>query len=68
MREHLIPNVRHPLSIEQYRLISLCMVVYKICNKAILLRLRPVLEERISQEQSAFVHGRLIMDNAFGCF
>jgi hypothetical protein len=60
----LIPKVRHPQSITQYRPISLCNVIYKICTKMIASRLRPELEETISQEQSAFVLGRLITDNA----
>jgi hypothetical protein len=31
----LIPKVRHPQSISQYRPISLCTVIYKICTKMI---------------------------------
>jgi hypothetical protein len=64
----LIPKVRNPQSIRQYRPISLCTVLYKICTKMISLRLRPALEETISQEQSAFVPGRLITDNALVAF
>jgi hypothetical protein len=64
----LIPKVRHPQSISQYRPISLCTVIYKICTQMIAIRLRPVLEDTISQEQSAFVPGRLITDNALVAF
>jgi hypothetical protein len=64
----LIPKVRNLQSIAQFRLISLCTVLYKLYAKTIANRLRPLLEEVISVEQSAFVPGRLIKDNTLVAF
>ena len=59
----LIPKVRHPQSISQYQPIALWPVLYKSVVKAITNRLRPCMDEIVSEEQSAFVPGRLITDN-----
>jgi hypothetical protein len=67
----LIPKNNNPSSLKEYRPISLCNVVYKIVAKCLVNRLRPVIQDIISETQSAFVPGRIITDNAviaFECF
>ncbi|KAL5821597.1 hypothetical protein ACOSQ3_023479 [Xanthoceras sorbifolium] len=60
----LIPKVPNPTRVSEFQPISLCNVVYKIIAKALSNRLRNVLGEVISENQSAFIPGRLIKDNA----
>ncbi|XP_031098230.1 uncharacterized protein LOC116002268 [Ipomoea triloba] len=50
------------------RLIALCNVTYKIVTKAIANRLKPIMNHMISENQSAFVLGRLITDNIMVAF
>ena len=46
----LIPKTRNPQEMKEYRLISLCNVLYKICSKVLALRLREFLDEIVAEE------------------
>lgn len=59
----LIPKVQAPESLTQYRPISLCNFTVKIITKILANRLKGILNELISPNQSAFVPSRMIQDN-----
>uniref|UniRef100_A0A803NTC6 Reverse transcriptase domain-containing protein n=1 Tax=Cannabis sativa TaxID=3483 RepID=A0A803NTC6_CANSA len=59
----LIPKVKKPSKITQFRPISLCNVLYKLVSKTIVLRIQPYMAMVISEFQSAFLSQRLIQDN-----
>lgn len=58
-----ILKVKVPRKVSEFRSISLCNVIYKIITKTSANRLKKVLTYTVSEEQSAFVSGRLITDN-----
>nr|GEX56453.1 RNA-directed DNA polymerase, eukaryota [Tanacetum cinerariifolium] len=58
----LIPKVSNPIHVKDYRPISLNSTHYKIIAKILANCLSKVVDKIISQEQSAFISGRQILD------
>lgn len=46
-----------------YRSISLCTILYKICYKLMIERMKSILPRLICSEQGVFIHGQSITDN-----
>ena len=59
----LVPKIKTPSKVSDYRPIACCNVVYKLISKILTNRLKHVLCRIISQNQSAFIPGRSITDN-----
>uniref|UniRef100_A0A803NVI6 Autophagy-related protein n=1 Tax=Cannabis sativa TaxID=3483 RepID=A0A803NVI6_CANSA len=60
----LIPKVDFPLSMDQFRPISLCNFSYKVIAKILSNRLRPLMNDLVSPLQSAFIPGRWIGESS----
>ncbi|CAA7029675.1 unnamed protein product [Microthlaspi erraticum] len=59
----LIPKVNKPVSITQFRPISLCNVLFKTITKVMVERLKLVISKLIGPAQASFIFGRLSTDN-----
>lgn len=58
----LIPKVLNPISIEEFRPISMVGALYKIISKLLSTRLKAVIAPLIDESQCAFVMDRQILD------
>jgi len=57
----LIPKRLGPFSVNHFRPISFCNIIYKIISKILANRFKVLLHHFISQNQSAFVQSRIIL-------
>ncbi|KAH1038548.1 hypothetical protein J1N35_040291 [Gossypium stocksii] len=74
MGQQFDPNINHTLlvliskkfdaeSIQQYRPINLCNVLYKVITNTIVIWLRQVMQTMVKQNQSSFISSQNISDN-----
>ena len=59
----LIPKVKGPEEVTQFRPISLCNFAYKVISKIMVNRMQERMGEIITENQSAFLAGKQIQDN-----
>lgn len=64
----IVPKIKDPKDVADYKSISLCTVLYKIISKTLGNRLNTFLPSLISVEQSTFVLGWQILDNVLVAF
>lgn len=59
----LIPKTIHSMTVNQFRPIACCNVIYKCISRILVARMKITLDGLISFNQSAFLPGRDITDN-----
>ncbi|XP_042974644.1 uncharacterized protein LOC122306276 [Carya illinoinensis] len=64
----LIPKIKDPQKVLEFRPISLCNVIYKVVSKVLSNSLKEILPLIIAPTQSVFIPGRMILDNVIVAF
>lgn len=59
----LVPKFPGATRISEYRPISCLNTIYKVISRLLVRRLKPILQELILPNQTAFVEGRLLVEN-----
>lgn len=59
----LIPKKVDSMEMRDYRPIACCNVLYKVVSKLLANRLKLILPRIVTENQSAFIKGRLLMEN-----
>jgi len=59
----LIPKVANPNSVQEFRPIACCTIIYNIISRILTTKLKLVVESIVGESQSAFIEGRNILDN-----
>uniref|UniRef100_A0A803PUA5 Reverse transcriptase domain-containing protein n=1 Tax=Cannabis sativa TaxID=3483 RepID=A0A803PUA5_CANSA len=63
----MVPKMKCPNTVKDFRLIACCNVIYKIATKLLCSRIKWILPDLISNSQGGFIQGRFIGHNIMIC-